>query len=85
MMSSRKGLVYAGLLAAAAGLTGCGGISGSQGVSPANFFMPGVMNRPVSPSLEASLASRSSAISTTIPVPEAQEKPMASNQTSSGL
>jgi hypothetical protein len=44
MKSSRKGVVCAGLLAAAAGLTGCGGLSGSQGVSPAMFL--GVTNRP---------------------------------------
>lgn len=94
MKSSSKGLVCAGLLAGLAGLTGCGGFSGSPGVAPINFLMPGVMNRPCAPSTPETMASKSKggsdfnslAAAPVLPaVPVNQEKPIASIASSTDL
>jgi len=45
----RNRLYAMGLLMAAVGLvgTGCGGVQGSHGVSPASFFLPGLIHHEV--------------------------------------
>lgn len=71
MRTMRK--VLAGLLATGAGflLTGCGGVSASHSVSPATFFLPGLMKveppkpapaagQPASPEVAAVFSHRNS-------------------------